>query len=332
MAAGGADRMRMVALTGLADHEWDAALQQSGKPFRFSHRAAAGRALEAAEQSYEYAPARADYEDGTSLLFALVKMRRRLEGLSIALGMPLGLEGTPIALRGAAQPAHLGGLVEALDDCGAIEIYGGAGGSPPEYGEVGHHETHTLDLSGGFDAVWTGSLTAKNRNMVRKAQRAGIAVASETAPEAVTAFAALHARNAQSWGPAGQPSRADLFEAVMATGHAELWLARVHEQVVAGALLLRGSHDLLYWAGAMDRDHRAAAPSNAALAAAIESACERGIGYLDFGSSAGLPGVEAFKKSFGGRPAQYSSATVQSRRYRRLEWARRRVGSVRAGP
>ena len=326
-----APQLRVQSLTKLGDGEWDDAVAQAGAPFRFSHRVAAGRALEAAVRSYEFTPLRADYTDSTSLLFPLVKMRRRLDAISIALGMPLGLEGTPIPLQGTATAPHVEALFEALDDCGALEISGGAGGSPPELGQVTRHETHTIDLRRGFDAVFTESFTAKNRNMCRKAQRAGVQVSNDGSAEGLAAFTELHTRNAQNWDSGAETPRTELFAALMATGHAELWLARVEDSVAAGALLLCGSQDVLYWAAAMDREHRDAAPGNAALAAAIEAACGRGVAYLDFGASAGLPGVEAFKRSFGAKAAEYRSITLHSSRYRRLEWVRGRAAAVRAG-
>ena len=319
---------RLESLTELGDVEWDDAVAGAGVPFRFSHRAAAGRALEAAVDSYEFTPLRADYSDSTSLLFPLVRMHRRLEAMSVALGMPLGFEGTPIPLHGTATAAHVEAMFKALDSCGALEIYGGAGGSPPELGELTRSETHTLDLRPGFEALWTGSFTPTNRNKCRKAQRAGVVVSCDSSANGLAAFAALHSRNAQNWESGGGTPRSALFAAVLATGHCELWLARVDGELAAGALLLFGSDDVLYWAAAMDRDHRNAAPGNAALAAAIEAACQRGVAYLDFGASAGMPGVETFKRSFGAQTVSYMSISLQSRRYRQLEWARQLVGAA----
>ena len=129
---------RLEGLVALDDADWDAALGATGLPFRFSHRAAAGRALETAIPSYRYSPYRADYGDGSSLLFPLVEVRRQLRSLSMLQGMPFGLEGTPLPLAGATQAAHVEALFRELGSHGALALYGGAGGSPPALGQVTH--------------------------------------------------------------------------------------------------------------------------------------------------------------------------------------------------
>jgi hypothetical protein len=330
MAARKQGSIRVTSLELVGDADWDALVVQGGRPFRFSHRAVAGRALERAYPSYRYTPCHVRYSDGTSLLCPLVRIERRLDAMSMAVGMPIGLEGTPIVLEGEARGIHVEMLFKELENCGSLELFGGAGGSPPQVGQVQSLTTHALDLSAGFGAVWGESFTAKTRNMCRKAERGGVIAELDCSPAAVSGFASLHSKAAESWESGGPPRSDDLFATMLASGEAELWVARVEDRVIAGALLLRGSDDVCYWAGAMDRDYRAVAPSNAVLRAAIEHACESGINYLDFGASTGLPGVEAFKRSFGAKLREYHAVALASRRFRQLEWTRRRLATVRA--
>lgn len=323
--------VRVTSLVELGAADWDVALADSGRPFRFSHRACAGRAFEQTFPSYRYAPVRAEYDDGTSLLFPLVKIRRRLATLSMTLGMPLGLEGGPIVVAGSAEPAHLDSLFGHLDGCGRLEIYGGAGGSPPATGAVTHESTHVLDLTPGYDAIWEHSFPAKTRNMCRKAERSGLTVRRESSGEATDAYRELYRLSALAWGYDEPPYPDQLFGSMLASEHAELWLARSDGQVAAGAVMLRGSDDLLYWSGAMNRDFRQLAPSNAIIRAVIEDASGRGLAYLDFGASTGLSGVEAFKRSFGAEPRQFQSVSLTTRRYRHLERTQRQASRLRAG-
>jgi CelD/BcsL family acetyltransferase involved in cellulose biosynthesis len=238
-------------------------------------------------------------------------------------GMPLGLEGTPLAAAGAARGEHLLALFRALPDCGSLIVSGGAGGSPPAAGVLSRSVTHVLDLQPGFDAVWNERFSAKNRNMCRKADRGGVVVNAESSQEAARAYHALYAAAAEDREQQADRYPQALFSAFLESGSAELWLARADSEVVAGALLLRGSQDLLYWSGAMKREHRHLAPSNAVLRAAIASGCERGFRYFDFGASTGLSGVEAFKRSFGAQPRACFSTALSTRRNRQLERARR---------
>lgn len=316
--------MSLRELEELDPAEWDAAVAETGARFRFSHRASAGQALARAYASYAFRPQRAVFEDGTTLLVPLVSVRRRLSSLSMLLGMPLSLEGTPIVVTGAAKPQHIEGLFRALGNHGMISIVGGAGGSPPAVGDVDELETHVLDLTPGFETLWETSFTAKNRNVCRKADREGVEVTrAETSDGDV--YRALYEQASRGWGYEEPPYPRALFSALLASADAELWLARREGEPIAGALLLRGSHDLFYWSGAMDREYAHVAPSNAVLRTAIQSACERGLDYLDFGASAGLPGVEAFKRSFGAKPVSYLTATLEARRYRALEAGRSRL-------
>lgn len=321
----------MTSLAELSPAEWDAALAASGQAFRFSHRACAGRALELAYEPYRFMPLRADYSDGTTLLWPLVKIRRRVPSLSIASGMPLGLEGRPIPLAGSPESAHLEALFEALDGCGRLAVFGGMGGSPPATGVVSTDSTHSLDLTLGYEEIWAHRFPAKTRNMCRKAERSGLTVARESGEEAVTAYQALYRASASGWGYEEPPYPDGLFASLLACEHAELWLARSENQVVAGAVMLRGSTDLLYWSGAMDREFRHLAPSNALIRAVIEDACGRRLAHLDFGSSRGLSGVEAFKRSFGAELHEYRSVVLMTQRYRHLERAQRKAGRLRLG-
>jgi CelD/BcsL family acetyltransferase involved in cellulose biosynthesis len=309
-----------VAVPG--DAEWDEALAASGRPYRFSHRAAAGRAFEAAYPSYRFEPRRVSYDDGTVMLLPLVRVRRRVGALGMALCMPLGLEGTPLVLDGEVTPAHVHGLLDALDEIGMLQVHGGAGASPPATGRVTDGLTHTLDLRPGFERLWEEAFSSKNRNVCRKADRAGVEVSEESTADGAAAYYALYATTSKGWGYAEPPYPQRLIGALVGSGTAELWLARLEGQPIAGALLLRGSQDLLYWSGALDRERQAVSPTNAVLRTAIESACARGIAYFDFGASTGLTGVEKFKASFGAQPCEYRSVELRSRAYAALEGVR----------
>jgi Acetyltransferase (GNAT) domain len=319
-------------LISLADEDWDKALAASGARFRFSHRAAAGRALEASYPSYRYEPYRVVYRDGTTILLPIIRVARRLSALTMMLGMPFGLEGTPITLRGQMTAAHIRSLFGALGGQGLLSVSGGSGGSPPAVGQVTPGVTHTLDLRPGFDALWATTFSGRCRNSCRKAENAGVGVElrREVTPKAADAYYRLYVAAARGWGYAEPPYPRALFDALLGSDTAELWLAHFDNRTIAGALLLRGSDDLLYWSGAMNRDFQRVAPSNAVLRAVIESACRRGIEVLDFGASRGLPGVEKFKLSFGAQARSYRSVALNSRAYGHLELWRSRLSRRRA--
>lgn len=306
-------------LEQLPDDAWDAAVSSAGTAYRFSHRAAAGRAFDDAYDELSFEPYRVTYADGTVALVPLVRVRRRLAAMTIMMGMPLGLEGTPVMLAGSLAPEHVEGLFAALDACGRLELHGGAGGSPPADAAAAPLTTHVLDLRPGFDSVWTGSFTSKNRNMVRKGEKNGLRIARETSRDQADVYYDIYAAASQRWGYDTPPYPRALFHALVGSPDVELWLAHDDEGPVSGALLLDGSDDLLYWSGATVPGKQSLAPANALLSEAIRAACSREVSYLDFGASEGLPGVEKFKQSFGAHAREYGSAVLRTLRYRILE-------------
>lgn len=307
-------------LDQLSDEDWDAALEASGQPYRFSHRAAAGRAFEAAYPGYRFEPWHVRYADGVELLAPLVVVERRVRDLAVRYGMPSGLQGSPVAVAGQPAAEHVESLFGALGGQGALVLHGGASGSPP--GADTSSATHVLDLSPGFEALWTDAFSGKNRNSARKAERAGVEVGRD---DDVDGYYDLYAAATVTWGYDEPPYPRELFSALLGAHDAELWTARLDDRMIAGAVVLAGSEDVLYWSGAMDAAHQPLAPSNAVIKAVVESACERGLAYMDFGASAGLPGVAKFKESFGAQPRPYASLTLSSRRYRMTAWLARHV-------
>ncbi len=311
-------------ITTLSEAEWDEAVSATGQPFRFSHRAAAGKAFEAAYPSYRFDPCRVAFADGTIALFPLIRVARRFAALSMALGMPLGWEGTPVAAQGEVGAAHIRGLFRARGGRGLLALHGGAGSSPPAVGRVTHSYTHKLDLTLGYDALWTESFSSACRNKCRKAMRAGIEVHRDAGQEAVDAYYILYAAAARRWGYSEPPYPRRLFEVLLGSEAAELWLAHLEGRVIAGALMVRGSDDLTSFSTAYDREHAAYGAGNLVTSVAVKSACERGIAYHDMGASLGLRDVEVFKEAFGAGRHGFRNVELSSRTYRRIEGLRAR--------
>jgi hypothetical protein len=309
-------------LVALSHAEWDAALEAAGEPYRFSHRAAAGRAFEAAYREYSFEPYRVEFGDGAVMLVPLVRVTRRLRALTMMLGMPRGLEGTPLVLEGETGPGHIAGLFAALAGCGHLTINGGAGGSPPANAAAGRATTHVLDLTVGFEQLWNEAFSPKNRNKCRKAENAGVQAQNESTPAMARVYHEIYAAASAKWGYTEPPYPPELFAALLESPDAQLWIARLDQEPIAGTVLLRGSHDLLSWSTAILPGRQELAPNNALLRAAIEAACDAGVRYVDFGASEGLPGVAKFKESFGAQPQDYAIVELSSLPNRVLERVR----------
>jgi hypothetical protein len=314
----------------LSDDDWDAAVSGSQLPFRFSHRTAAGRAFEAAYPSYQYEPYRVSYLDGTIALFPLIRVARRARALTMFLGMASGWEGTPLPVAGEVRAAHVRSLFRALGGTGRLVLHGGAGGLPPRVGKEIVTTAHTLDLRPGWEELWAG-FSRTNRKKFRRAERAGVEISRPDTPEAQKDYYGLYKAATRSWGYSQPPFPQALFDALLDSDSAELWLAYLDEQPIAGEIWLGGSDDLFAFTAAMDSRYTAVGPGNAVRCAAIESACQRGVSYIDFGGSIGLPGVETFKESFGARKREFRTVELSSPGYRRLERWRARLSKVVPG-
>lgn len=320
---------------------WDEALAASGQRFRFSHRAEAGLELERAYPSYEALRLEASWSDGSRWLLPLVRVRRRLRVLDRLEGMPLGWEGTPLdvgtPMGGGAGAAldtgvedgestgeaagpgqdRLRPLLRSLGG-GSIRVNGGPWGTPPGAGREAVGHASVLDLTPGWDRIWSAAFSGKNRTSCRKAEKGGVVARPDADGEHVADYWRLYSDAATGWGYETPPYPRALVEGLARSPHAELWMAFVGERPAAGALLLAGSHDLFYWSGAMDRELGGLYPANAVLRHAIEAACARGYETFDFGASAGLDGVRRFKESFGAEPRPVFAAQAERGAHRIL--------------
>lgn len=296
---------------------WDEAVAASGQRFRFSHRAEAGLELERAYPSYEALRLEASWSDGSRWLLPLVRVRRRLRALDRLEGMPLGWEGTPLDVGVGVGTGGLQPILRALGG-GSIRVNGGPGGAPPGAGREPVGRASVLDLTPGWDRIWSEAFSGKNRTSCRKAEKEGVVTRHDADGAHASDYWRLYAEAAAGWGYETPPYPRALVEGLARSSNAELWMAFVGERPAAGALLLAGSHDLFYWSGAMDRELGGLYPANAVLRHAIEAACAHGYETFDFGASAGLDGVRRFKESFGAEPRPVFAAEAERGAHRIL--------------
>jgi hypothetical protein len=175
------------------------------------------------------------------------------------------------------------------------------------------HMEQTLDLSCGFDELWSGRFTRKVRSWHRKAERR-LTVEWDDAGRLVPVFDALYRTSVARWAK---------------QQHEPLWLARWRaerrdprrkfdvvsrrlgracrvgvawnggEPAAAVIVLAHGGH-CTYWRGAMDRDVAAGTGANELLhVMAIEHACLSGQRWYHLGESAPGSSLARFKRGFG---------------------------------
>jgi serine/alanine adding enzyme len=203
---------------------------------------------------------------------------------------------------------------------------------------VRFHPLFANQRTGFFDASYAsptvgwplaGDLLAdmhgKHRNVVRKAQKAGVAVDVTAAPDNLSAFAGLYERTMERQSAAAYyffPP--EYWERLLALGgHLVRFDALCGGGVVASALCLRGDRWLHYHLGATDDAARDLGASNVLLYTAAVWGQEQGLEEFHLGGGAGAKedSLYAFKERFspGGRREFWVGKLVHDEdAYRRL--------------
>jgi serine/alanine adding enzyme len=180
-------------------------------------------------------------------------------------------------------------------------------------------KTVVLRLSVDEERTWR-SMRDKSRNMVRKAQRAGLSVTAE--PDALSEFHALYADALLRRGvPAHRLSF--LRAAVAGLGEkAELLTAQQSGRMVAGMLLVYGQDSAAYPIQAVTDDFRNSGAVQLLNWEAMRRCIRRGLAVLDMGESREGGSVYASKVNFGGQPSEVFY----------YDWPPPTTGGVERGP
>ncbi|MDQ5852787.1 MAG: GNAT family N-acetyltransferase [Chloroflexota bacterium] len=180
-------------------------------------------------------------------------------------------------------------------------------------------KTHMLDLSGGFDNVWRKRFAGAVRTAVRKAERLGITVESDTTGRLLPVFDALYRMSVDRWAKARshplaiarllasrrEPFRKFRIVADLLGEACEVHIAWLGGKPLAGTIILTHGAVATYWRGAMDIERAAGTGANELLhRVAIETACRKGCLQYDMQRSASQ-GLGRFKSKFGAQPTDF---------------------------
>lgn len=174
------------------------------------------------------------------------------------------------------------------------------------------------------DAVWERALNSATRRAVRRARKAGLAVAEEAGPGAAQAFRSLLSATLARHGAPMMP--AVLFDALIDRLDARILVVRERGGGEALASLLWLQDGPLAWMPWLGSRRRADRPGNLLLWGLVEHALRAGADIVDFGRSPAGGGVYRFKRGFGAVPVPVlwlSSSDREAGPYRRYATARR---------
>lgn len=162
-------------------------------------------------------------------------------------------------------------------------------------------ETHSLNLSDGFDAVYK-KWTKGHASAARKARKEGVLISCASSLEDWQSYFRVYEDSLKRWAEKVSSRYAwGLFEEMFrrSSPNIKLWLSLYHDTVIAGALVFYAKKHAVYWHGAALAQYFNLRPVNLLMYEAIKYACKQGYSWFDFNPSGGHEGVKAFKKSFG---------------------------------
>lgn len=265
-------------------------------------------------------------DDGQLLILPLARMR---VPVSVASSMPFGWStGGLVTSRGGLTREDVIAVVGDLVSQHALLIGVKpspetapvwADSVPPDVTRTAHM-THTVDLSGGFDAVWK-RFAGKVRSRCRQAERKGVTVECDDSGRLMPVFYFLYRKSVERWAEqqheplwlaryrARRRDPWQKFDTVARRlGSAcRVWVAwRQGEPLAADVVLTHGYH-AVGWRAAMDKDavHGTGAPQYL-VCRALEEACQTGQRFFHLGESAPSSGLARTKQEYGGQEMHYT--------------------------
>lgn len=213
-------------------------------------------------------------------------------------GVRQGMYATPAAAEALVAAAQ---QQARMHDCVGIDL---SSTDPVLDRHDGYRErtTFRLALTRDSDAMWR-QLRDKSRNMVRRAQKAGVSV--RELAHGSEGFETLADHNARNLLPKGVPVPGpDYFAAVCGAhgAHAHILSAWLDETVIASMLVLRHGDLAAYPVQNADPEYRRLAPIQLLTWEAMCLAATKGCNALDMGESGIDSPVYKAKRNFGGVP------------------------------
>jgi hypothetical protein len=184
---------------------------------------------------------------------------------------------------------------------------------------------HVLDLTGGFDHVWSKRFTGSARTAIRKAEKSGVTIEHDTTGRLMPVYYELFKRSVDRWaGLQHEPrllarwraSRRDPAEKLqmMARSLGEacnVWVAWSDGKPAAAIVVLQGQN-AHYTRGAMNKELAGPVRANYLLhRMAIEEACRAGSNHYHMGESGESGSLAQFKSRFGAVALDYAEYRLE---------------------
>jgi hypothetical protein len=273
--------------------------------------------------------------DGRELVLPLARIRHLPDAAGVESSMPFGWgAGGVVSAGGRVRPGDVAALAADLEARRLLRIAirpspsadpAWAAAMPSDVVRT-RHMSQALDLSGGFEHVWSRRFSSNVRRACRRAERLGLTVESDSSGRLVDTFDRLYRTSVARWASQQhEPERLAQWRArrrdprlkfaVVAERLGEacrVWVARREGEPVAAIIVLAHGEHSTYWRGAMDRALVSGTGANELLhRLAIEDACASGRRWYHMGESAPGSSLARFKRGFGAVEQPYSGYRME---------------------
>lgn len=184
--------------------------------------------------------------------------------------------------------------------------------------------TIQVDLSQGEDVVWT-SFKGRARNMIRKAEKSGV-VACTVAPtkEWVDEYYEMLRSTFDRQGQV-VPHPISFYQGLIKLANQDEALfvaAKIDSKMIAGGIFLKDRKRMVYLSGTASAEGMKLAGTSTLQWYAMCEGIKSGVIDYDMGGL-GIPSIDKFKRSFGGRETVHHNWAYRSRLFRLIEPAAR---------
>ena len=180
--------------------------------------------------------------------------------------------------------------------------------------------TLIVDLLSGEQAVWS-TFEGRARNMVRKAEKAGVVVDTIVPDEQwIGQYYTMLVNTFRRQGVA-PPHPLSFYKQLIElsnAGIARCLMAEFNGDMIAGGIFLVDQKRMLYLSGASTRQGMNLAATSLLQWHVMKQAIQLGISEYDMGGL-GVPSIDKFKRSFGGKDFMHNRWVFSSKLFKMIE-------------
>jgi CelD/BcsL family acetyltransferase involved in cellulose biosynthesis len=185
-------------------------------------------------------------------------------------------------------------------------------------------ETHLIDTSMGFDALWGHIIERQRKKRARRAERLGVTVRRARSAADAHRYYEIYSQRVDEWGGGIRyPER--LFEELLGRSgdFARLYVAEHDGSIVGGHFNFYYKEKVTAWNGITTQESNHLQPGTLLYMYCLKDACAEGYKVYNLGGSLNKQSLIDFKESLGGVPYSYSQYRRRSLLGRAAAWVKR---------